>query len=185
MLAYAPRRLGFTLIELLMTLSLLAVLLALGTPAYGGLTGRTLGRSAGDALQAALNEARTAAISRSVHVVACPSEDLLRCDRTTQWHHGWLLFADNDRDGERSDDEPVLHAAQAQPQGVAIVSTSGRPHVVFKPDGRADGSNLTFTVCDRAAGTGAAISLVINMAGRVRSAKAGAEAASRCVQAAG
>jgi type IV fimbrial biogenesis protein FimT len=183
--APASRRHGFTLIELLMTLCLLAVLLALGTPAYGGLTGRVRGRGAADALQASLNGARMAAISRTAHVVACPSEDLLRCDRTTQWHHGWLLFADNDHDGDRSDGEPVLQVTQAQAQGVAIVSTNGRPHVTFKPDGRADGSNLTFTACDRVAGPTAAISLIINMAGRVRAAKADAEAASRCVQAAG
>lgn len=185
MFAYPARHRGFTLIELLMTLCLLGILLALGAPAYGGLAARTRGRSAADALQASLNEARTAAISRTVHVVACPSEDLLRCDRTTQWHHGWLLFADTDRDGERSENEPLLQAAQALPQGVAIVSTSGRPHVVFKPDGRADGSNITFTACDRSAEFDAAISLIINMAGRVRAARASTEAATRCVQAAG
>jgi type IV fimbrial biogenesis protein FimT len=183
--ANVPRRLGFTLIELLMTLCLLAVLLALGTPAYGGLAARARGRSAADTLQASLNEARTAAISRAAHVVACPSEDLLRCDRTTQWHHGWVLFADDDRDGERSENEPLLQAAQAQPQGVAIVSTNGRPHVVFQQDGRADGNNLTLTACDRTGGPGAAISLIVNMAGRVRAARASAEAAARCVQAAG
>jgi type IV fimbrial biogenesis protein FimT len=185
MFAYTPRHRGFTLIELLMTLCLLSVLLALGMPAYGGLTARARGRSAADTLQVSLNEARMAAISRGAHVVACPSEDLLQCDRTTQWQHGWLLFADNDHDGERSQSEPVLQAMQAQPQGVAIVSTNGRPHVVFKPDGRADGSNLTFTACDRSTGPGAAISLVINMAGRVRVAKASAEAAAHCMQAAG
>ncbi|MET0226118.1 MAG: GspH/FimT family pseudopilin [Dokdonella sp.] len=176
---------GFTLIELLMALALIAVLTALGAPAFGSLTGRELGRSASDTLQASLNAARTVAISRTSRVIACPSEDLLTCDRTTQWHHGWLLFADVDHDGERSDDEPLLQIVQAQPQGVAIVSTIGRQRVTYKPDGRADGNNLTFTVCDRIAGAAEAISLVINMAGRVRGAKASAEAATHCLQAAG
>ncbi|MEP7041689.1 MAG: GspH/FimT family pseudopilin [Dokdonella sp.] len=182
---YALSPCGFTLVELLMTLSILAVLLALGVPAYGKLIGHTQGHSAGSMLQASLNAARIAAVSRTAHVVACPSEDQLTCSHTTQWHHGWLLFADADHDGERSDDETLLQVTQAQPNGVAIVTTTGRPHVVFKPDGRADGNNLTLTVCDRVAGAADATSLIINMAGRVRSSKASLEAAARCLQVAG
>jgi type IV fimbrial biogenesis protein FimT len=176
---------GFTLIELLMTIAILAVLVTLAAPSYGKLIGHTQGQTARSALDTSLNQARITAISRVVHVVACPSQDQQHCDRTTQWHHGWLVFADLDHDGTRADAEPVLSVVQAQPAGVAILGTAGRLQVDYQPDGSARGSNLTLTICDRASGTADATTLVINQAGRIRRGAANADAAAACLRVAG
>lgn len=176
---------GFTLIELLMTVAILAVLLALGAPAYGKLIGRTHGQTARSALNASLSQARMTAVSRSEHVVACPSEDQQTCTRTTQWHHGWLVFADLDHDRAHSADEPVITVQQALPAGVAILSTTGRLHVDYQADGSAGGTNLTLTICDRSGGAENATTLVINQAGRIRNGAASPAAAAACLRAAG
>ena len=176
---------GFTLIELLMAVAVLAVLATLAAPSYGKLIARTHTQTARSALDTTLNQARLSAVTRGAHVVVCPSDDGERCSRTTQWQHGWLAFADHNRDGMRSADEPLLGVVQAQPAGTAIVGTAGRLRVAYRPDGSATGTNQTLTICDRTAGADHATALIINQAGRVRSAAAQANAAAACLQVAG
>jgi len=175
---------GFSLVELLTSLAVLAVVVALATPAYARLAGRTQVATARSALHSALSHARTAAAARNAHVVVCPSEDANRCDRTTHWQQGWIAFVDLDRDGGRSPDEPLLHVAQHQRAGVAILASSGRLQADFRPDGSAAGSNFTLTICSRAAGAGGATALVVNQAGRARRGTPDAAAAAACLRAA-
>ena len=170
---------GFTLIELLMTLAVLAVLTACAAPAFGNLISSTGSRASRSNLIAALNTARIFAASKAAHVVVCPSADGRYCGHTTEWQHGWLIFVDADHDDIRDDSEELLAVGEAQPEGTAILSTAGRTHVDYRPDGSATGSNVTFTVCDRR-GVGAATALVINNAGRVRSGEPTDAAAAAC-----
>jgi type IV fimbrial biogenesis protein FimT len=181
----AARNLGFTLIELLMTVAIVAILVAIAAPAYGKLLGRTQGATARGALEAALNQARIAAVGRGAHVVVCPSADGERCERTTQWQRGWIVFADSNLDGARSTDEPLLGVMQALPEGVAILSSAGRLRVGYLPDGAASGTNLTLTICDRIAGAADARTLIVSQSGRVRHAAAAPDAAAACLRVAG
>lgn len=170
---------GFTLIEILMTLAILAILTACAMPAFGNLISSTGARASRSNLTTALNTARIFAASRTAHVVVCPSADGQYCGHTTEWQHGWLIFIDADHDDARDDNEELLAVGEGQPEGVAIVSTAGRTHVDYRPDGSATGSNVTFTVCDRR-GADDATALVINNAGRVRSGEPTAAAATAC-----
>lgn len=175
-----PRRQqGFTLIELFMTLAVLATLIAAAAPAFGSLASATRAQTSRSALTLALDTARIFAISKGVHVEVCPSADGRYCGRTTEWQHGWIAFIDSDDDGQRDDDERLLDVGQSLSEGVAILSTAGRMHVDYRPDGSATGSNVTLTVCDRR-GADAATALVINNAGRVRAGEPSASAAAAC-----
>ena len=171
---------GFTLIELMMTLAVIAILLAVAAPAFGGLIQSTQAQSSRSALVTALNTARIFAVSKTANVVVCPSNDQRYCGHTTEWQHGWLIFIDADRDGARGDDEDLLNAAQAQPAGVAILSTAGRVRVTYRPDGSSAGSNVSMTVCDQR-GADQATSIVINNAGRVRNGVPTPAAAAACM----
>lgn len=179
----AKRSTGFTLVEMLMAVAIVAVLGAIALPGFGNTLGRLRQQSALGDLQTALNQARIAAVSRGRHVVACPTLDGTDCAHTTEWHHGWLLFADLDHDRQRSDDEPVIVAGQAQSAGIGILASTGRLRVDYQPDGSAAGTNVTLTVCSRTLGAGGARTLVVSQSGRIRHGAATATAAAACVAA--
>jgi len=178
--ATTPRRIrGITLIETLFALALVAILLATAAPAFGTLIARTASDGSRFGFVTALETARILAVSRSGHVVVCPSADQQYCGRTTEWQHGWIVFIDTDHDGTRGIEERILSVAQAEPKGVAILGSAGRKRIDFRPDGSSPGSNATFTICDTR-GAGNAQSIVINNAGRVRTGKPTLAAATAC-----
>ena len=165
---HAPRDLrGITLIELLIVIIVISILSGLALPAFSNIGQSMASRSSSSAISVALSQARTSAVMRGDHVVACPSDDQAQCSNSLLWHHGWIVFADRDHNRRRNDDEPLIAVAQAQSRGVAIVSSIGRRTVRFERDGTAGGSNITFTLCDRR-GAAQASTLVVNNAGRLR-----------------
>ncbi|HEU4663491.1 MAG TPA: GspH/FimT family pseudopilin [Dokdonella sp.] len=175
---------GHTLVELVITLAIVATLVTIALPAFGRLIGRTRSQVARSDLEFSLNQARLAAASRNLHVVACPSRDFDDCEPTTRWHPGWLVFADSDHDGHRGPDEPVIATNQAREEGVGILATLGRLRIDYRPDGSAAGTNVTLTVCDRAAQAADASTIVVGPSGRVRHGRATPAAAAACLAAA-
>ena len=139
----APQR-GITLIELLMTVAIASVLATMGVPALGSMLAHSHERSAEAALQASLMHARELAITRSEQVVVCPTADGEHCSGEDLWQAGWMIGADADHDREP---DSVLARFDAMPENMRIVSSRGRPRVVFQPDGSAGGSNAQLTVC--------------------------------------
>jgi type IV fimbrial biogenesis protein FimT len=170
---------GITLVELVFTIAIASILGAISLPALGGLMRSGQSRSAHNALVAALNLARSIAASRQAGVSLCPSRDGTTCDKVIWWQHGWIVFADANRDGDRGASETIIQIAQGL-EWLAIASTAGRRHVTYRGDGTSAGSNLTFTFCD-GRGPASADTIVISNSGRIRSGKATAsQAAATC-----
>lgn len=159
---------GITLIELMIVLSIAAVLTTMAAPSFSKLLQASISRSARSALTVSINQARIGAAMRGQQVIVCPSSNQSDCTQDTRWQRGWIAFIDSDHDNEHDADEEIIGVTQAQPSGVAILSTSGRQRIRYQADGSASGTNLTLTVCDRR-GPSAARTLVVNNSGRLRS----------------
>lgn len=131
---------GFTLVELLVTVSVLAVLLAVAVPSFQStiassqLTGRT------NELVSALNMARSEAIRRGTRVTLCKSSSGTACTTSGNWEQGWIAFVDTTRSGTSASvdsGETVLLLQQAI-SGTTLIkgSTNVANYVSFGADGR-------------------------------------------------
>jgi len=162
---------GTTLIELLMTMLVLAVLGTLAAPAFGSLLERGRVRAADQAFVAALHLARETAARSGARTLVCPSADGTHCSDDGRWEAGWVVAIDRDRDGQ-PDTAPMLRGdrdTNGSPQGATrlrLQSSSGRPRVVFQPDGSAGGSNVTLLICRPGGRSGRGI--VVSNSGRIR-----------------
>ncbi|MEO7916603.1 MAG: GspH/FimT family pseudopilin [Dokdonella sp.] len=96
-LSRSPRR-GFGLIELMVTISIVAILLAVALPSFRTTINSNRASTQANDLIAAINLARNEAISRNRSVTVCAavttSGTPTACGSATQWNQGWMVFVD-------------------------------------------------------------------------------------------
>ena len=89
---------AFTLIELMVTVSILAIVMALAIPSFKSSVANNRSVGAGGELVTALNFARTEAIKRGTYVSVCASStgdtSTPTCLAAGNWAKGWLVFVD-------------------------------------------------------------------------------------------
>lgn len=104
---------AFTLIELMITVSILAIVMALAIPSFKSSVANNRSVGAGGELVSALNFARTEAIKRGSYVSVCASDtgssSTPTCLAAGNWAKGWLVFAD---DATTDAGTPVVTAAK-------------------------------------------------------------------------
>ncbi|MHC1481116.1 GspH/FimT family pseudopilin [Frateuria aurantia] len=157
-----PEHAGYSLIESLMVLSIAAVLATLAVPVLAPLLDRWRLQAACSALVQQAAYARSMAISHGRATWLCPSRDHRHCLGSPSWQQGWLVLMA----------EPNLGTGRLlreQPgfRGMVIHSSQGRPRLRFRPDGGAQGSNLTWTVCSQNQRETQA-RVIVNNSGRAR-----------------
>ena len=112
---------GFTLVELMVTVSVVAILLALAVPGFQSfLVGNNLASSSASFLST-VNYARSEAVKRSMTVTICPSADGATCTGT--WSNGWITFVDTNANGSANAGETVLRAHPALTSSYSAAST--------------------------------------------------------------
>jgi len=165
----APRCAGFTLVELMMTLAIIAILASTFSPA-ARLIGDTRLSNQVNIFAGHLSLARSEAIKHAEWVNICKSLDETTCDNSGQWHDGWIIFVDENRDRQRNPGEELIKVGASDSPSVTIdyggAHTSN--YVVYKPTGRSP-HNGTFTFCINQKGVHPRALVLFR--GRVRSAR--------------
>jgi type IV fimbrial biogenesis protein FimT len=167
---------GTTLYEAIMTLAVTGIVTATAVPGMKHLLANQRQSTAMNGFVTALHATRSEAIKRRERAVLCPSSDNQTCQGaaggSTEWHQGYLMFADRNASRTRDDEEPVLHVF-TPPQGIRILSSAARDHVTYQATGLASGTNATFTFCTEK-NVIAPRAVILSNSGRPRVAKASA-----------
>jgi len=117
---------GFSLIEVLIGVAIVGLLLLAAGPSYRHwIAAQELANHA-HFLAGTLNQARSEAIKSGYRVNLCKTRDRQQCaDDGSGWELGWILFIDENQDGEISDGETVLRTEG--PPGNGITVRGNRP----------------------------------------------------------
>jgi len=167
---------GLTLIELLCVVAVLGILAAAAVPTFASLTERTRVSSAASALTSSLFIARTSAQQRHEHVTVCASLDAQVCNLNGDWGAGMLIFPDRNRDAFRSADEPILKFVPLESRVRITGNTPVRNYIMYTPNGHAQRASGAFqagtlSICPSQSSSLPAKQIVMNKAGRIRSAQ--------------
>lgn len=174
---FQSRRLakGFTLVELMVTISVLAVLMAVGIPSFQGVIASSRVTTATNDFMATLAQARSNAIRRGARVTVCKSADGATCVTTGGWEQGWIMFNDDNHSAVNpsvDSGETITFSSPALTNG--IVMKGNMDYVSFGADGlpkNMNGSGYfgTIRICSTVASLSndkRARDLVINRTGR-------------------
>ncbi|HEY4210630.1 MAG TPA: GspH/FimT family pseudopilin [Steroidobacteraceae bacterium] len=137
---------GFTLVELMFGILLLSILMALAIPSFRQYTASTRTSAASNNLASAFAVARSEALTRTVNVSICGSNNQKTCIASpgTNWTGGWIAFTDNNGNGAVDPTDQFIQAWPAAGGNVAV--TAGSAYVQYSARGMSNTGAVTFTV---------------------------------------
>ena len=117
---------GFTLVELLIAVAVFGLLVLAAGPSYRNWIAAQQLANHAHFLAETLNLARSEAIKTGYRVNLCKSSDRRQCaDDGSGWELGWILYVDENQDGEISAGETVIRIDG--PPGNGITVRGNRP----------------------------------------------------------
>ena len=158
---------GYTLIELVTTFAVLSIVLTAAVPGFSSLLERSARTSAINQFSSSLALARSEAVKRYRRVTLCPSTDQQNCTGGYAWQDGYIVFVDDDADGQHDEQEYLLALAEGQSGSLRILSSSGRRKITYRPTGMTPGSNATVRFCDNGNDAQGKVLIIAN-SGRAR-----------------
>ncbi len=164
-----PREQGFTLIEMMVTLTLLAILIALVAPSFRGLLTDNRAATQANAVVGSLMFARSEAVKRNAPVSLCQSAAGNDCDAdASEWAKGWLVWVDLDSDTDVDADE-ILQVQAGLDGRFGLSATASL--LTYRPDGSIAGAADAFELLPPGGDTIHGRCIQIDVTGRPRVAK--------------
>ena len=163
--------LGWTLVELLIAVSVAAFLGLIAAPVYTDWIASQKLLNEARHLADSLMLARSEAIKHGYRVNVCKSPDRRQCATQGGWQQGWVLYGDDDRDGDVDAGETIVQVSGPVERDITI--DGNRPvkdYVSYTSLGHARMLNGalqmgTFTLCKPGQ---YALEVVLANTGRVR-----------------
>lgn len=155
---------GFSLVELLIATALLAILAAIGIPAFERIIAQNRLAAAVNELVWALKVTRNHAVRGNYRAVLCASADQMTC--SGNWHDGWIIFMDYSGSAKPTS---ILHARNGFPKQVSITGNNKiKKNIAFNANGGLGAlsgllQNGTFTVSVEG---GETVQIVVSTSGR-------------------
>jgi type IV fimbrial biogenesis protein FimT len=142
---------GFTLIELMAVISIVAIMMAIGMPAYRYVTASN--RMAGEVngLLGDMQLARAEAIKQGFPVTVCHSSDGTTCTPTvTTWDGGWIVFTDANHSRSVDGNDVILRVQRPFANNDTFNADNNIGAVTFNREGFAMGlpGPVTITLHD-------------------------------------
>ena len=159
---------GFTLIELLVTLAVASILSLSVIPNLSALVAQERSTVLTNILAGALAYARSEAVTKNSTILTCQSNNGSECHRSGNWHNGWIIFVDNNKNRQRDPEETLLRVYSAAENGTQAIFNGAANvdhYMRYKPSGRAY-PNGSFLICHPNIGVGKA--LIMTQSGRLR-----------------
>jgi type IV fimbrial biogenesis protein FimT len=127
---------GFTLIELMMTLTIAAILLAIGVPSFQYVTRANRAASEINALLGDMQFARGEAIKEGQTVTICAANAAgTQCAGTTAWNSGWIVFSDTGVIGTVDGTDAILKVQKTFSSTDNLTADNGISAVTFSREG--------------------------------------------------
>lgn len=120
---------GFTLVESLVSVSVAAVLAAVGAPSLGQLASRQAVKAEAEEFRQVLRRTRSEAVRRAAPVTVCALSPTATIDEPAclpsgkDWSAGWILFVDRGARGEIEEGDQVIAVHRASERMGSITGT--------------------------------------------------------------
>ncbi len=159
---------GITLLEILTTMAAGSILFGLAIPSMANLIEQNRLATHVNNLRASLHLTRSNAVHQKEQTVICKSSDGKSCIRTGKWTQGWIVFADDDRNRHRTEDERLIFVNRAVSSNTQIEyrAFGSRHYITYRPSGLTR-TNGTFYVCNPKAPKRSK-ALILRKSGRIR-----------------
>lgn len=153
---------GLSLIQLMITVAIMAILLTVGAPSMQSILQHNRVIAAVNEISSAARTARFTAIDQEETTIICPTSDYATCG--TDWSLAKIVFADENANGKRDNNEPII--LSTDPVGTGLVLSGISAPLTFTADGSVSLAT-TIKLCPTSGDNKAASAVLISLYGRV------------------